>query len=176
MRLQYCQLLRSTHFTHKLQCAKAQDCFPVPAFDLIRERYVVATTSKATSCARFRQLWRLFNVKKRSFHLTATCSKNRGCLQSVGRHESSCHGYYIIHGLAAFFRLRRVRFDSPSTTMDSRRQPKKREADSLGGEGGFKSLLRVPTGRGEWQILYYSTPSLLKWVGLYWTRRLVTAN
>jgi len=36
--------------TLKLQCAKAQDCFPVLAFDLIRERYVVATTSEATSC------------------------------------------------------------------------------------------------------------------------------
>ena len=36
MRLQYCQLLRSTHFTHKLWCAKSQDCFPVLAFDLIK--------------------------------------------------------------------------------------------------------------------------------------------
>ena len=36
MRSQYCQLLRSTHFTHKLQCVKAQDCFPVLAFALIR--------------------------------------------------------------------------------------------------------------------------------------------
>jgi len=50
--LQYCQLLRNTHFTHKLQCAKAQGCFPVLAFDLIRECYVVATTSEATSCTR----------------------------------------------------------------------------------------------------------------------------
>ena len=38
MRLQYCQLLRSAHLTHKLRCAKAQDCFPVLAFDLISER------------------------------------------------------------------------------------------------------------------------------------------
>jgi len=51
MTLQYCQLLHSTHFTHKLQCAKVQDCFPVSAFELIRERYVVATTSEVTSCA-----------------------------------------------------------------------------------------------------------------------------
>jgi len=28
--------------------------------------------------------------------------------------------------------------------------PKNREADSLDSEGGFKSLLWVPTGRGEW--------------------------
>ena len=49
MRLQYCQLLCSTHFNHKLRCFKAQDCFPLSAFDLIRERYVVATTSEATS-------------------------------------------------------------------------------------------------------------------------------
>jgi len=33
----------------------------------------------------------LLNVKKCSFHLTVKCSKNRGHLQSVGRHESSCH-------------------------------------------------------------------------------------
>jgi len=53
MRLQYGQLLHSTHFTHdhKLRCAKVQDCFPVLAFDLIRECYIVATTSEATSCA-----------------------------------------------------------------------------------------------------------------------------
>ena len=31
-----------------------------------------------------------------------TCSKNRGRSQFLGQHESSCHGYYIIHGLAAF--------------------------------------------------------------------------
>jgi len=30
--------------------------------------------------------------------------------------------------------------------MGSRRQPKKQEADLLGSEGGFKSLLWVPTG------------------------------
>ena len=35
MRLQYCQLFRSTHFTHKLRGAKAQDCYPVLAFDLV---------------------------------------------------------------------------------------------------------------------------------------------
>ena len=72
------------------------------------------------------------------------------------------HGYYIIHGLAAFFQLRRARLTpSPSTMMGSLRQPKKRESDSLGGEGGFKSLLWVPSGRGERQIVR-STPSLLK--------------
>ena len=52
--MQYCQLLRGTHFTDMLQCAKAQDCCPVLAFDLIRERYVVATTSEATYCARLK--------------------------------------------------------------------------------------------------------------------------
>jgi len=52
--MQYRQLLRSTHFTDMLQCAKAQDCFPVLAFDLIRECYVVATTSEVTSCARLK--------------------------------------------------------------------------------------------------------------------------
>jgi len=56
MTLQYCKLLRSTHFTHKLQCAKVQDCFPVPAFELIREHYVVATTSEATSRALLHKL------------------------------------------------------------------------------------------------------------------------
>jgi len=30
---------------------KAQDCSPVLAFELIRKRYVVATTSEVTSCA-----------------------------------------------------------------------------------------------------------------------------
>jgi len=34
MRLQYCQLLRSTQFTHNLRCAKLKDCFPVSAIDL----------------------------------------------------------------------------------------------------------------------------------------------
>jgi len=36
MRLQYCQLLGSIHYTrvdHKPRCAKAQDCFPVLAFE-----------------------------------------------------------------------------------------------------------------------------------------------
>jgi len=106
-----------------------------------------------------------FSTSGNSCHLTGTCSKNRGHLQSVGRHESSCHGYYIILGLAAFFWLRRARLTclhSPSTTMGSRRHPKKngKHADSLGGEG-FKSLLWVPTGRGEQQIVH-STSSLLK--------------
>jgi len=53
----------------------------------------------------------------------------------------------------------------PSTMIGLLRQPKKREADSLGGKGGFKSLLWVPAGRGEWQIIR-STPSLLKWVAV----------
>ena len=95
-----------------------------------------------------------------------SCSKDRGRLQSVGWRESSCHGYYIIHGFAAFFQLCRARLSrlhSPSTTMSSCRQPKKWEADSLGGEGGLKSLLWVPVGRGERQIVH-STSSLLKWV------------
>ena len=47
-------------------------------------------------------------------------------------------------------------------TMVSCRQPKKWEADSLGGKGGFKSLLWVPAGRGE-QHIVHSTSSLLKW-------------
>jgi len=46
MRLQYCQLLRSTHFTHNLQCTKAQDYFPASAFDLIRERCCDVTQPK----------------------------------------------------------------------------------------------------------------------------------
>ena len=72
------------------------------------------------------------------------------------------HGYYIIRGLAAFFQLRGARLTpSPSTMMVSLRQPKKREADSLGGEGGFESLLWVAVGRDERQIVH-STSSLLK--------------
>ena len=102
MRLKYCQLLCSTH---KLRCAKVQDCFPISAFDLIRN----ATLWQVTSCDRLCYLWRLFNVRKHSFHLTGTCSKNRGRLQSVGWHESSCYRYYnIIHGLVAFFQLCRA--------------------------------------------------------------------
>ena len=45
------------HFNRRLWCAKAQDCFPVLAFDLTRERYVVATTSEMTSFARLYLLW-----------------------------------------------------------------------------------------------------------------------
>jgi len=53
MKLQYFKLLHRTHFTHK------QNCFPVLAFELIRERYVVVTTSEGllalycTSCEGF---------------------------------------------------------------------------------------------------------------------------
>jgi len=82
------------------------------------------TTSEATSCA---QLCRHLNIRKHSFHLTGTCSNSGGRLQSVGWHESSCHGYHIIHGLAAFFQLLRAWLTclhSPSTMMGSCRQPK----------------------------------------------------
>ena len=49
---------------------------------------------------------------------------------------------------------------SPSTPMGSRRQPRKQKADSLGGEGGLKSLLWVPAGRGERQIIHSTSPEM----------------
>ena len=79
-----------------------------------------------------------------------SCSKGRGRLQSVGWRESSCRGYYIIHGLAAFFQLCKAWL---ALSLGSHRQPRKQKADSLGGEGGLKSLLWVPAGRGERQIV-----------------------
>ena len=68
--------------------------------------------------------------------------------------------------LAAFFQLHKPRLScvhSHSTTMGSCKLPKKPEADSLGGEGGFKSLVCVPAGRGEQQMVH-NMSSLLKWV------------
>ena len=41
--------------------------------------------------------------------------------------------------------------------MDSRRLLKKQEADSVDGEGGFKSLLREPAGRSERQMAHISS-------------------
>ena len=82
--------------------------------------------SSFSFCERY--VLKAFQRQESSFHLTGTYhSKNRGRLQSVGWHESSCHGYYIIHGLAAVFQLCRAQLTclhSPSTMMGSRRQPK----------------------------------------------------
>lgn len=44
--------------------------------------------------------------------------------------------------------------------MGSRKLPKKRGADSVDGEGGFKSLLWVPAGMGERQMAHMSSLSV----------------
>ena len=127
MRLQYCQLLRSTHFTRKLRCAKAQDCFPVLAFDLVRERYVVATTSEATSCARF---WRLSTSGNVAYNLLD--GMNRLAMAST----------ILSMVLQPFFRFRRARLTRlhfPSTTMGSL-DGHKTGNRHVGGEGGFKAF------------------------------------
>jgi len=53
---------------------------------------------------------------------------------------------------------------SPSTTMGPV-DCQKMGTDLLGSEGGFKSLLWIPAGRGERQIIH-STSSLLKSVAI----------
>ena len=87
----------------------------------------------------------------KTFHLhcnlTGTYSKNRGRLQSVGRHGSSCHGYYNIHGLAAFFQLcraRLTRLHSPSTTMGSRGRPKNRKQTRWEAKEASKTFYGYP--------------------------------
>ena len=83
----------------------------------------------------------------RHCNLTGTYSKNRGRLQSVGRHGSSCHGYYNIHGLAAFFQLRKARLTrlhSPSTTMGSRGRPKNKKQTRWEAKEASKTFYGYP--------------------------------
>ena len=58
--------------------------------------------------------------------------------------------------LAGFFQLRKAwlaHVHSPSTVKHLY-TVKKRKADMMDGEGGFTSLLWVPAGRGEWQVVH----------------------
>jgi len=70
---------------------KAQHCFPVLTFFF--------TFDKGTLCCGD-NFWRLFNVRKCSRHITGTCSKNKGRLQSVGWHEWSCSLFPALQGTA----------------------------------------------------------------------------
>ena len=104
---------------------------------------------------------KVFNIRKCSCYLTGTCSK---------KWEVT---YSLLDGmnrLAAFIQLCKAWLTcihSPSTMVVSHRLPKKQEADSLDGEGGFKSLLWVPAGRGERQMVsLHSASSVLNWVAM----------
>ena len=138
--MQYCQLLRSTHFTHKLRCAKAQDCFPVSAFDLIRECYVVATTSEATSVFTSQQ-----HAARTEVAYNLLDSMNHIAMGTILSMVLQPFSSFAEHGS-----------HSPSTMMDSRRQPK--NGRLVGRRRRLQSLLRVrvPAGRGGRQILLSS--------------------
>ena len=56
---------------------------------------------------------------------------------------------YIIHGLAAFFQLRKARLTRVHSPWAHQ---KLQGADSLDSEGGFKAFCGLPMGRGEWQL------------------------
>jgi len=148
MRLQYCKLWHNTHFTHKLCCMKAQHCFPVLTFFF--------TFDKGTLCCGD-NFWRLFNVRKCSRHITGTCSKNRGRLQSVGWHEWSCSLFPALKGTA-------YRVHSPSTTMGPV------DCQKMGSRfvGQWRRLQKPSMGTcGQgWAANSTQYISLLKWVAI----------
>jgi len=143
---------------------------PVLAFNLIRERCVVVTTSEATSCAQLCWFWRLFNVRKR------TCQPHRN-LQQEQRSLMICwrawivlpwvlHVYFefIFHGLAALSSfaergLHAYTLPPPQWAHIDRQKTGSRLI------GQWKGLVWVLAGRGERQMVH-STSSLLKWVAV----------
>ena len=78
--------------------------------------------------------------------VTGTCSKDKCHLQPVGLHESSCRLFQLC-------KARLAHVHSPSTTKHLY-TVKKRKADMMDGEIGFTSLLWVPAGRGERQMVH----------------------
>jgi len=129
MRLRCCQLLHSTHFIHKLQCAKVQDCSPVLAFDLIREcqRYIVATSNFLHSTV---LVVKAFNIRKHGCHLTARAEVAHNLLDGMNH-------------LAAIFQLHKPllsRVHSRSTTMGSCKLPKNRKQTRWVAEEVSKAL------------------------------------
>ena len=90
--------------------------------------------------------------------VTGTCKlqgqRSLISLQSVGRHELSCILFPALQAQLTDWHRHTQAYTLPPPLSSSDWAhvdcPKNREADSLDSEGGFKSLLCVPTGRGEW--------------------------
>ena len=146
MTLQYCQLLHSTHFTHKLQCAKVSDCFS--SFSLWVDKGTLRCGNNFWSdllCS-IALVVKVFNVKKYSCYLTGTCSK---------KWEVT---YSLLDGmkwLAAFIQLRKAWLTcihSPSTMVVSHRLPKNGKQTRWMAKEASKAFYGYPWGgeSGKW--------------------------
>ena len=134
-------LLHDTQFTHKLQCANLQ----LAIVELVEVWGTAVQAVKAFQCQEMQLSLSQEQVARIEFHGV--------CLQSVGWHESSCSLFPALQSMAY---THTISLHHLVAVMGLHRLPK--TGDSLDGKGGFKSLLMVLTGKGEWQMVQSTSP------------------